>query len=406
MKAFARCFLNSLLCGFRENYSTQHALLRFIEDCRTALDSGNTAGAVFMDLSKAFDCLNHDLLIAKLEAYGFSRGALQLIYSYLNRRKQRVKVNGSFSTWIETSVGVPQGSVLGPLLFNIYLNDLFMFVTDCKICNYADDTTIYVCDDNHENVINKLKTETLLISEWFRNNYMKLNDDKCHLMIFGEKSNDLSIKIGSTTITESREEKLLGVTLDKQLSFKTHVQSLCKKASQKLHALSRISYLLDTEKLKHIMRAFILSQFSYCPLVWMFCDRYLNNKINHIHKKALRIAYKDDVFDFDTLLTRDNSVSVHKRNLQLLMTEIYKTKSNITPSFMTEIFIEKNPPYHLRSSNILQMPNRGGSSPRVDSRQHEREARVWNGPKKRARSARSSGVRGRSPRKNFWGPRP
>ena len=185
---------------------------------------------------------------------------MQLIHSYLNRRKQRVKVNGSFSTWIETSVGVPQGSVLGPLLFNIYLNDLFMFVTDCKICNYADDKTIYVCDGNHENVINKLETETLLISEWFRNNYMKLNDDKCHLMIFGEKSNDLSIKIGSTTITGSREEKLLGVTLDKQLSFKTHVQSLCKKASQKLHALSRISYLLDTEKLKHIMRAFILSQ--------------------------------------------------------------------------------------------------------------------------------------------------
>ena len=163
---------------------------------------------------------------------------------------------------------------------------------------------------------------------------MKLNGDKCHLMIFGEKTNDLSIKIGDTTIIESTEEKLLGVTLDKKLSFKTHVQSLCKKASQKLYALSRISYLLETEKLKHIMRAFILSQFSYCPLVWMFCDRHLDSKINHIHKKALSIAYKDSVSAFDTLLIRDNSVSVHKRNLQLLMTEIYKTKSNITPSFM------------------------------------------------------------------------
>ena len=150
--------------------------------------------------------MNHDLLIATLEAYGFSRGALQLIHSYLNGRKQRVKVNGSFSTWIETSVGVPQGSVLGPLLFNIYLNDLFMFVTDCKICNYADDTTIYVCDGNHGNVINKLERETLILSEWFQNNHMKLNGDKCHLMIFGEKSNDLSIKIGSTTIIESTEE--------------------------------------------------------------------------------------------------------------------------------------------------------------------------------------------------------
>ena len=88
----------------------------------------------------------------------------------------------------------------------------------------------------------------------------------------------------------------------------------------------------------------------------MFCDRCLNNKINHIHKKAPRIAYKDNVSDFDTLLTIDNSASVHKRNLQSLMTEIYKTKSNITQSFMTESFIEKNPPYHLSSSNILQMP--------------------------------------------------
>ena len=186
--AFVRCFLNSLLCDFRENYSTHHALLRFIESCRRALDSGNTAEAVLMDLSKAVDCLNYDLLLAKLEAYGFSKGALQLILSYLNGRKQRVKVNGFFSTWIVTSAGVPQGSVVGPLLFNIYLSGLFMFVTDCKICNYADDTTIYVCNGNHENVINKLESETLILSEWFKSNYMKLNGDKCHLMIWPKAS--------------------------------------------------------------------------------------------------------------------------------------------------------------------------------------------------------------------------
>ena len=157
-------------------------------------------------------------------------------------------------------------------------------MTDCKICNDADDTTIYVCDGNHENVINKLESETLIISEWFRNNYIKLNDDKCHLMTFGEKSNDISIKIGSTTIIENREEKLLGVTLDKQLSSQTHVQSLCKKARQKLHALSCISYLLDTEKLKHTMRVLSYLNLATAPLVRMFCDRHLDNKINHIHK--------------------------------------------------------------------------------------------------------------------------
>ena len=245
MKAFARCFLNSLLCCFSENYSTEHALLRFIEDCRKALDSGNTAGAVIMDLSKAFDCLDHYLLTAKLEAYGFSRGALQLIHSYLNRRKQIVKVIGAFSTWIETSVGVPQGSVLGPLLFNIYLNDLYMFVTDCKICNYADDTNIYVCDANHKNVINKLENETLILSEWFQNNYMKLNGDKCHLMIFGEKTDDLSITIENTTIIESTEQKLLGVTVDRQLSFKIATRTIVMQESR-LKASRSFAYFLLT----------------------------------------------------------------------------------------------------------------------------------------------------------------
>ena len=107
------------------------------------------------------------------------------------------------------------------------------------------------------------------------------------------------------------------------------------------------------------MRAFILSQFSYCPLVQIFCDRYLDNKNNHVHKKTLSIAYKDSVSDFDTSLTRDNSVSVHKRNLQLLMTEIYKTQIKITPSFMTEIFLEKNPPYHLRRKIFYKCPRLG-----------------------------------------------
>ena len=356
IKSHALSFLSPLLCGFREGYGTQHALLRLIETCKKTLDKGGVAGALLMDLSKAFDCLNHELLIAKLSAYGFSTSALRLIHSYLNERKQRVKMNGSFSTWRETTIGVPQGSVLGPLLFNIYLNDLFMFVNDAEICNYADDTTIYACDNNVESIIETLESDALKIAEWFPNNCMKLNEDKCHLMIFGDKSNDISLNIGSVRIKESNEEKLLGVILDKKLCLKQQVSSICKKAGQKLHALSRISHFLDTEQLKRIMRAFILSQFNYCPLVWMFCNRTLDNKVNRIHERALRITYKDMRSDFDTMLLRDNAVTIHIRNLQLLMTEIYKTKWELNPTFMKEIFVEKHSTYGLRSCHNLLLP--------------------------------------------------
>ena len=105
---------------------------------------------------------------------------------------------------------------------------------------------------------------------------MKLNEDKCHLMIFGGKSNEVSVKIGEASVKESKEEKLLGIIFDQALSFKQHVRALCKKASQKLHALARISCYMDTEKLKQVMQAFVLSHFGYCPLVWMFYDRTLN----------------------------------------------------------------------------------------------------------------------------------
>ena len=296
---------------------------------KASRDNKQFCAAILTDLSKAFDCICYDLLIVKLNAYGFDKKALKLIYDYLNGRSQIIKLGSSFSSELDISYGVPKGFILGTLLFNIDICDLIFVNITSDIANYADDTTPYECDQHCDNLINNMELTVEKNFSWLEFNNLKPNASKCHFFLSPYQHS--SINSDGSVIKSSNSEKLLGITIDSDFTFEEHINTLCRKASQKLHALPRISQYLSEHKKRILFKTFIMSQFNYCPLVRMCHSRGLNNKINNIHKRALRIVYQDKKSNLQDLLQKNNSVSIHMKNLQYLATEIYKVKNSLSP---------------------------------------------------------------------------
>ena len=207
-------FLNKL-CGFRKAHSTQHALFKLLQRWQNELDNSGLVGTILMDLSKAYDCLPHDLIIAKFEAYDLSKSSLSLLLDYLTSRKQRVKIGSSYSIWNEIKRGVPQGSVLGPLSFNAFINGIFMFIEKTEICNFADDNTIYDCGEDLSNILENLKHDLKISLKWFRINSLQANPSKFQCIILGKKKqNSVKLITNTTEIEKSRKVVLLGITID------------------------------------------------------------------------------------------------------------------------------------------------------------------------------------------------
>ena len=219
--------LSNFIAAYRNTNSSSRVLIRLIENWKKHLDNKKIVGTVLMDLSKAFDCIPHDLLIAKLHAYGFNEKALTFLYSYLKRRKQSVKINDTESFFQILLSVVPQGLLLD-LFSLIFLNDLFFFIKEAELANFADDNTIYVGSKDLTELLEILQKECETAKNWFKTNNVIVNPDKFQSMIISSKK-DLSksvLNINGIELTMESSVKLLGIEIDNKLNFEKHISNV------------------------------------------------------------------------------------------------------------------------------------------------------------------------------------
>ena len=341
-----------------------------------------------MDLSKAYDCLPHDLIIAKLEVYGLDTNSLRFIFDCLSSRRQRPKIGCSYSTWSKVLCGIPQGSILAPLIFNIFINDIFFFIEKSEICNFADGSTLYSCDRNLLRIKENLTFDMKNILLWFRTHSLRANAEKFQFMILNRKNHRRQrMVINSITVKESNEVILLGITTDNKLVFKKHIENLCRTAQYKLHALTRIRKYLTLDKAILLGNTFISSQFNYTPLIWMFSRKILCHKIEKNHHRTLKVIYQSEE-SYENLLLESSSVSLHQRHLRFLVTEIYKSATQINPEFMWPYFTYNSISYNLRKGPILYLPSTHSTYYSTNS-VHFRGSLIWNNLPRDVKSSKS-----------------
>ena len=233
-------FLSPFLAAYRKSYSTQYVLIRMVEEWKQNLDNNFIVGAVLTDLSKASDCIPHDLFIAKLSAYGLKRDLLCYFYSYLKGRKQCDQINNEQSEFDRIISGVPQGSIFGPILYNIILKDFFFFIPKASVHNFVDDNTLACFESTTKKLLLILESECETATNWLHNNKIIVNSDKFQVILLekrGSNNTNIEVKVGNEKIKSTLSVKLLGAHIDDKLNFIHHINKLCKSARNRLNAL-------------------------------------------------------------------------------------------------------------------------------------------------------------------------
>ncbi len=336
-------FLTDKQYGFREKHSTYMALVDLIDKITNEIDNKKFSLGIFIDLSKAFDTINHTILLNKLNLYGIRGVANNWFRSYLNNRLQYVHLQNSNSSKLTVKCGVPQGSILGPLLFLIHINDITKVSNILNIIMFADDTNLFLSDTNLANLINTANFEVNKISTWFKANKLSLNISKTNYIIFRTKYKSIEncdgIKIDNIKLEQVYKTKFLGVIINQALSWDDHIHMIKQKIVKNTGIIYKIRKHLPQSVLISLYHTLIHPYLDYCNIVWAINKTTALNDLFICQKKIIRIVTNSK--------PRDHTVPLFK-NLQILPVQslndfqvacfVFRCFNNLIPAKFCSMF--------------------------------------------------------------------